>query len=219
MRRAVWALLAAVVVAGGCGGGEDEGDPVAFCGLLREGVGFDATDVTGLEELEAVAPIDIRPAVRELSNTSRRLDDIPDSDLAELFAAATDPDAGQASIDLEQYAVEQCGLDPGADGPDVGAIDADTALADLSSYVSENFGTTAWADDLDFGVAFEFGRLDSVAATFRGEPDPEDAPLEVCNALAVYLYEIQGGTGRVSVEDDDGVLISREGPDERCLQP
>ncbi len=219
MGRAGWVVLAGILVAAGCGGGEDEGDPVAFCGMLREGVGFDATDVTGLEELETVAPIDIRPAVRELSNTSRRLDDIPDTELAELFAAATDPEAGQARLDLEQYAVDQCGLEPGADGPEIGAVDADAALADLASYVAENFGTTAWADDLEFGVAFAFGRLDSVAATFRSDPDPEDAPLEVCNALAVYLYEIQGGTGRVTVEDDEGVLISREGPDERCLEP
>lgn len=219
MRRTLWVVLVGMLIAGGCGGGEDEGDPVAFCRLLREGVGFDATDVAGLEELEGVAPIDIRPAVRELSNTSRQLEDIPDTDLAELFAAATDPDADRARRDLEQYAVDQCGLEPGADGPEAGAIDAETALADLASYITENFGTTEWADDLEFGVAFAFGRLDSVAATFRSDPDPEDAPLEVCNALAVYLYEIQGGTGRVSVEDADGVLISREGPDERCLEP
>ncbi len=219
MRRAGWVVLVGVLVASACGGGEDEGDPVAFCRLLREGAGFDATDVTGLEELEAVAPIDIRPAVRELSNTSRRLEDIPDTELAELFAAATDPEAGQARLDLEQYAVDQCGLEPGADGPEPGAIDAETALGDLAAYITENFSTTEWADDLDFDVAFEFGRLDSVAATFRDDPDPEDAPLEVCNALAVYLYEIQGGTGRVSVEDGEGVLMSREGPDERCREP
>ena len=97
--------------------------------------------------------------------------------------------------------------------------DEAAARADLADYLDTNFGTTEWVDEIEVAVAFEFGRLDSLEASFRDDPADADHALAACNALAVYLYELRDGTGSVLVVLDGELLASRTGPDGVCVRP
>ena len=50
------------------------------------------------EVLEVVAPKEVRAAVTKLANTASSLEDIAETDLESLFAAAFDPEAESARI-------------------------------------------------------------------------------------------------------------------------
>lgn len=220
-RRGGALVVAVVLVLGAvaCGGEEDPGDPDAFCDLLRAGVGF-GTEPERLDELEAVAPPDIRVTVRQLANTARSLDQIPDQNLDELFSAAFDPEAIEARAELRRYAVDSCGSPAELiDEPGSTVSDQDAADAAIVEYLANNFRTTAWVDDLDVTATLAFGRLESVQARFFTPPASPDDALAACNALAVYLYEIHDGTGEVNVELGDTLLAGRSGPDAPCVRP
>jgi hypothetical protein len=219
LRHGTAALVFAVLVAA-CSGTEDPGDPEAFCELLRDGIGLSAGGTDGLDALEAAAPPDIRSTVRELANTARSLDEIPDADLDELFSAAFDPDAVEARDGLRTYAVERCGstLVPVDEAVDGVADEAD-AEAQLASYIATNFGTTTWAGQLSIDAGFAFGRLDSLHAEFADDPASPDDALAACNALAVFLYEIESGSGEIRVTQDDTLLAGRSGPSAPCVRP
>ncbi|MDH3754264.1 MAG: hypothetical protein OEU32_10375 [Acidimicrobiia bacterium] len=222
VRRLAALTFASALLVAACGGDtEDPGDQAAFCDLLREGVGLTGGAVGDFERLADVAPPDIRLAVRELGNTARSLDDIPDENLEELFAAAFDPEAVEAGAELDLYAVEVCGSDPVAAEPTPAedANDSDASLADLEDYIAANFSTTTWAGNVQFDVAFEFGRLDSIEANFDRPPDSADDALAACNAVAVFLYELRDATGTVAVVSGDDLLASRSGPDTPCVRP
>ena len=198
----------------------DPGDPVAFCDLLRQGIGLgNSTD--GLVDLEAVAPPEIQTQVRELANSARSLDDIADTELEELFAAAFDPEAIEARAALNQYAVDQCGSGIDTDGTTQASTFENEIAArnDLQTYLNDNFGNSAWVDGIAIEAIFAFGVLDSVEAQFKRVPKNTDESLEACSALSVYLYELQSGSGSVSVNHGDDVLASRTDPEGLCIQP
>ncbi len=214
------AALTVAVLVGACSRTEDPGDPEAFCALLRDGIGLSASGTDGLDDLEAAAPPDIRSTVRELANTARSLDEIPDSELDELFSAAFDPEAVEARKGLRSYAVEQCGstsvpVDQAVDGLN----DEADAEAQLASYIATNFGTTTWAGQLSIDAGFAFGRLDSLHAEFADDPAAPDDALAACNALAVFLYEIESGSGEITVMRGETLLAGRSGPGAPCVRP
>lgn len=218
--RVVAAALVVTMASAACSATEDPGDPEAFCELLREGVGLTAGGTDRLDELETAAPPDIRVGVRQLANTVRSLDEIPDADLGELFSAAFDPEAVEARSTLLQYAVDQCGSAPTVlDEPLEAPLDSAEADAQLLEYVTTNFGTTAWVPLLTVETVFEFGRLDSVRGEFSDEPPTPVDSLAACNALAVYLYELQDGVGEVTVRLGDTLLAGRSGPASQCVRP
>jgi hypothetical protein len=219
LRLGTAALVFAILVAA-CSATEDPGDPEAFCALLRDGIGLSAGGTDGLDALEAAAPPEIRSTVRELANTVRSLDEIPDDELGELFSAAFDPEAVEARNGLRTYAVEQCGstsvpVDQAVDG----VVDEADAEAQLASYIATNFGTTTWAGQLSVDAGFAFGRLDSLHAEFADDPDAPDDALAACNALAVFLYEIESGSGEIRVTHGDTLLAGRSGPSAPCVRP
>lgn len=221
LRSILAVCLALSLVAAACSKETvDPGDPVAFCDLLRQGIGLgNSTD--GLVDLEAVAPPEIRTQVRELANSARSLDDIADTELEELFSAAFDPEAIEARAALNQYAIDQCGSGIDTDGTTEASTFENEIAArnDVQTYLNDNFGSSDWVDGIAIEAIFAFGVLDSVEAQFKRAPKNTDESLEACNALSVYLYALQSGSGSVSVNHGDDVLASRTDPEGLCIQP
>ena len=217
---AIAVAIAVVLASTACAGKPDPGNPEAFCELLRDGVGLSTGGTGGLDELETAAPPDIRLVVRQVTNSVRSLDEIPDADLGELFEAAFDSDAVDARTTLRRYAVTECGSAPTTlDEPLVEAASEGNAEAQLLAYIETNFGTTAWFSLLSVEPIFEFGRLESLHAEFSVKPASPDDSLAACNALAVYLFELQGGSGEVAVRLNDALLAGRSGPTAQCVRP
>ena len=207
------APLALLVAA--CGGG-DTSDLDAYCNLVRDGVGFGASNVAvqeaELQELLGVAPGEVRDAVLELINTTRSLDDIDELD--QLFDAAFDPDAQAAKADFDRFAVEACGIDASA-LPD-GRVDSAAGLVtDIGAYVDANFESATWVPKVRYDVEREGGALHDITVTFVVDARDDEAQ-QACAALSVYLYELRDADGSVIVMSDDLVSVQRSGPDAAC---
>lgn len=215
VRKLLVVLCAVALFASACGG-DDPGDKEAFCGQLREGRGIASPEATinpaDFELLGAVAPKEIRSAVTKLANTARSLDEIGDSDLEALFAAAFDPEAETARLELFAYAENDCGIDSEGLQADAARL---AAIEDVREYVTNNFGGASWADALTYRVDNDQDGLNGVTAVFRRRAIGDEA-LDVCRALSVYLYELHEGEGAVAVERGAQDLAMRSGPDATC---
>ncbi|MFV2040175.1 MAG: hypothetical protein ACC660_08020, partial [Acidimicrobiales bacterium] len=88
-------------------------------------------------------------------------------------------------------------------------------IADVRSYVQNSFGRTGWARKVRYEIERVDGTLNGVTATFR-VPASDDEPAQVCAALSVYLYELRGASGDITVVDKGEVVFQREGPDGEC---
>ncbi|MCB0994986.1 MAG: hypothetical protein KDB21_07845 [Acidimicrobiales bacterium] len=211
------AALAAVLSA--CGG-DDAGDKEAFCELLRDGVGIGSdsaeVDPGDFARLSEVAPPEIRDAVRQLANTARSLDEIPDAELDELFAAAFDPEAVAARDELLAYAVGTCGVDAG--DIEGGRISNDDVLiTEVAGYLQTNFASEPWLDDIRIAMVRDDSVLDGVTVTFERRTSRNEA-IDVCNAVSVWLYALKDADGAVTVLYDGAVVAGRVGPDASCDQ-
>lgn len=197
-------------------GGDDNGDLEAYCELIQRGIGLSASNqsvqATEYEQLREVAPPEIRDSVQELLNTTRGFSDIEELD--QLFDAAFDPDAQAARTEFFEHAQAICGYEGAAVAADRVTASTDT-LNDLRSYVSSNFGTESWTAKVRFDPVETGDVLTDVEVTFIIPPE-DDEPLEACNAVAVYLYELRDGTGAVTVVSDDLIVAGRSGPGAGC---
>ncbi len=203
------------MVAAACGGG-DNSDLDAYCALVRDGVGVGAAggaeQAAQLDELLAVAPGEIRDAVLELENTTRSLIEIEEID--QLFDAAFDPDAQAARQEFVQFAVDSCGVS--AEALPAGRVGSDSEfIADIQGYVNSNFAGAGWVPKVRYDIEREEAALQSISVTFVVEAGGDEAS-QACAALSVYLYELRGATGLVSVIDGGLVVVERQGPDGRC---
>ena len=213
-----WALLlAGALLISACGGG-DSSDVDAYCRFVRDGVGVgDVTGSAPAEEFDVlldVAPDEISDAVQQLRNTSRNLGEIDDVD--QLFEAAFDPDAQAARSTFAAFAIETCGIDE--DALPAGRVASVSELvADVRGYVDSNFGSEAWVPKVRYDISREDGALHDVQVKFV-VPASADEPLQACNAVAVYLYELRDADGEVSVLDGGLTVVRREGPDDTCAE-
>lgn len=216
VRTRAGALLTAIaVVVAACGGG-NSGDLETYCALLRDGVGLRASNTSvqesEFEQLLEVAPSDVRGAVLELSNATRSLEDIDELD--QLFDAAFDPDAQAARVAFNEHAAQACGVSgqaiPG------GAV-ATTAgiVADLRAYVDNNFSGSAWLPKVRYDVQLADEELDGVKVTFVVGASDDEAT-QACAAISVYVYELRGANGEVTVVDDGLVTVRRASADALC---
>ncbi len=214
-QRLLAALVAIAVIASACGGGGG-GDLEAYCELLSEGKGLSASNevvqAADFAALLEVAPAEVRDAVQELTNTTRGLRDIDELD--QLFSAAFDPEAQAARTGFTQHAVTVCGVDSATLPP--GEVDTTAALVDdVEAYVESNFAAASWVPKVRYDVDRVDGDLDGITVTFIIDAEG-DEPINACNALAVYLYELRRGAGEVAVVSDGLVVTRRAGPDASC---
>ncbi|MGI9622572.1 MAG: hypothetical protein ACR2PK_07025 [Acidimicrobiales bacterium] len=214
--RLLAALLLLAVIAAGCGGGNN-GDEEAYCDLIRSGVAIAPADqagqAAGFEELLEVAPEEVRDAVQQLRNTTRGLTEI--EEVEQLFEAAFDPDAQAARMLFNQHAVEVCEFDGQALSDDRLGSAADP-LNNLLAYVANNFVGEVWTTKVRYDIQQgEDASLESVTITFVLAPSGNEH-VQACNALAVYLYEIERAEGEVTVVDGGDVVVRRASPDGSC---
>jgi len=195
----------------------DPGDPKAFCNQLEEGVGLTDGEVNPaeFEALSLTAPPEIRVVVNQLRNSARDLSEIANDDpinLAELFSARFDPEALDARQRLEDYAVEDCGIDLEAGVP----VPVEELQSQLRSYLETNHSTAPWFANIDVRPVVENGQLHSILAGFLS-PAAGDELREACEALSVYLYAVRGAAGSVGVQDyNSTVIMRRAGPNAVC---
>lgn len=208
-------LVMALLSITACSSGEDSGNQQAFCGLLKDGVGLSASNQTlvDFDNLETVAPVEIRATIARLRNTALDLSEIDPLDVEALFNARFDPNALAARDALNEFAEVQCDLDLESGPP----VRADDASAELDQYLDANFKDAPWSDSIDITVGVSSGRLHSIVARYVAAPADLEEPAEVCRALSVYLYSITEGEGTVSVEVDGGVVAFRAGPEASCI--
>jgi len=205
------AAIAAVILLGSaCSDDGDEGDPEAFCELLVEGVGQADGDVdpAEFEALAEVAPSEVISAVEKLAVTATDVETLDYTDREALFAASFDPDATEARQELEVYAIEECDI----------PVDQALLEAELAEFLAINFTDARWLDDIEVSVSIESGVISGIEANHLSRPLAGDS-VEVCRALAVYLYEVSGGDGPVRVFLGEKLLVSRENREATCQRP
>ncbi len=137
--------MAAALVFAGCGGSDGGGDTEAFCERVRaleaadESVDDDvAAAAAEFEALIDDAPAELRDDLRIVVDAFTELDAIDENDpeAFELFFELFErPEFVEASETLEQFGVEECGLDPSSDDE----VDPGAAVGDE--------GTDPFADD------------------------------------------------------------------------
>ncbi len=216
-KRALAGLVAMSVVAGACGGG-DTADPEAFCELIREGVGVGAsnqdTQAQEFDQLLVVAPDEVGEAVQQLSNTTRGLRDIDELD--QLFAAAFDPDAQAARADFNEYAVDVCGYTGEALADDQVTSTTDP-LNDLRTFISDSFPGEAWASKVRYDITDADGAVIDIRVTFIIGANG-DEPIQACNAVSIYAYQVRDASGAVAVFDDELLVAGRDGATGICAE-
>ena len=203
-------VLALAILGAACSGGDDEGDPEAFCELLLDGVAQadGEVDPAEYEALAEVAPGEVRSAVDKLRNTATDVETLDHTDLEALFAASFDPDATEARRELEVYAVSECDI----------PIDQARVEAQLDEFLAINFTDARWLEEVEVLISTEAGVISGIEAGFLSRPRGSDA-VEVCRALAVYLYEVSDGDGPVRVYFEEKLLVSRESREATCQRP
>ena len=128
------ALLAVAVIGAGCGGddgseGETE-DPTAYCAAVVDGqasLGGDVQDpvaaqaaVEAFDRLVDTAPPSIEDDVRTIADLVDQIaaaDPADEDGVADLFAAALDPEFLAASSNVQEFTRVQCGIDLGGASP------------------------------------------------------------------------------------------------------
>jgi hypothetical protein len=167
-RTAIGVAASVALVLAGCGGSDSGGDIEAFCDQIRaldaagEAAGEDlATAAEQFDALTDDAPDDIEDDLRIVVDAFGELDEIDEDDPAsfELFFEIFErPDFVAAIETLEQFGVDECGLEPATDAsaPD------DVIGGDIESGV---IGSET-SDDVDDGAV--------KTASVPGDPYDED---------------------------------------------
>ncbi len=211
------ACLVVLVLLPSCGG-NDDGDIETFCSLIDQGAG----DLTGgladsapLDDLLAVSPKEIRPAVEQLRNLARDFNDIDPAALDQLFAAAFDADAKSARQSFDAFVADACGVDNATSG---GAerVDPDQLARQLQDFVQANFRDDSWVGKVHYEVTAETDLPWAVRVVFDEAATPEE-PATACRRVSVWLYEVERQPGAIEVIDDD-LVAARAGPQGSCAE-
>lgn len=201
-------MMMAIVVAA-CSGGKS-GDLESYCALLQDGVGLQSANTPvqepEFEQLLGVAPSDVRDAVRELSNTTRSLEEIKELD--QLFDVAFDPAAQAARRRFNEHATQVCGINRGE--LILSATTSADVIADLRAYADDNFGGSSWLPKVRYDVKFEGEDLVGIDVTFVVDAR-DDETAQACAAVSVYFYELLEAIGEVSVINEGLVAVRRTG--------
>lgn len=222
-RRLLCLVLVLCLIAASCGDDEDPGDLDAFCALVDDGTGMlvaaegDAvaagSQAEEFEELEAVAPTDIRGAVSQIANRERDLGEI--DDLAELFDAAFSPKALQARRDYRTFVLEQCQIDVG----EVVEEEPLSLVRGLRASATETSAGESWVEKVIYSQETPLLQETIVTITFRTRPLGDEA-IGACNAASSYIYGELGQQGTViAVVFADSLQVQRLGSESSCSTP
>ncbi len=151
-RTAVGVVAAAALALAGCGGSDGGGDTEAFCEQIRE---LDAASDAAEEDITATAdefdaliddaPDELKDDLRIVVDAFAELDAIDEDDpeafelFFELFQR---PEFLEATETLEQFGIDECGLEPPADtdAPDDVTSGADDVIGDDGADFGEDDG-------------------------------------------------------------------------------
>lgn len=250
MHRIVVSVFSAIVLlfaAAACGS-DGSGDAQAFCetvGALDaqdEGAEDSIPDVEELDELAANAPDEISDEVELLVEGFKQAaeleeSDDPDEAFAVIFGLMLDPEFIAAMEDLEDYMIEECGMDPedvdvamdddaedeNAEDDDADPFDEDeesTVMGVLTGEVEDRYDELLDEAGLTSG-GFGWGQLGSdgqiwITIQLDGDDvdDHIDAIVEVCEGMSSLLAEHPDaeGTGMVEIDtaEDYEVVVTNE---------
>jgi hypothetical protein len=112
----------------GGGGGGQAMSTEEFCELLRESEADPSDDASfeALDELVAAAPPEIRDDLELVRDRLQQLEGLDEDDPAAFEAVMElmgDPEFVAASERLEEFGVEECGMEPSDTGTTLGAVD------------------------------------------------------------------------------------------------
>lgn len=233
MRRflAPWFALVLLLVACGDDGGGG-GSAAAFCALLEEEAlptGGEEPDLDTLRELAETAPSEIRDDLDTLLDAFAELEDL-DEDDPESFGAAfeifLDPSVAAAGANLEEFAVDECGLDPddldgGSDfgddfddldfGDDFDDFDPDEvdptelSIDGIKAHFAANHEGEAFVD-----AVFGYGIFGDSQIELNGDFDGDDDALAACEAVADYAIPINPDVVIEVTDGDEELLASNE---------
>ena len=153
-------VVSAALALGGCGGSDGVGDTEAFCEQIRaidetdDDVAADDDIAAAAEQFDALiddAPDEIADELRVVVDAFAELDEIDENDpeAFELFFELLQrPDFVEATETLEQFGVDECGLEPETDteGPDEVTSDAgiDGGEVKATTVPGDPYGEEFW---------------------------------------------------------------------------
>jgi hypothetical protein len=206
------------VASGGQTPAAADGDLDEFCAAMDDlgddgGPFEDEAELEAFEALAPSAPPEIRDDMVLVADALRRVDaEIEqaedDGDLDAVMEAAfglmLDPEVLEASERLEQFLVEECGIEP-VDGP--GEIESPGEMAVMGVALSEveaRFEEIAASLGLDADYYLNrmgTDRLSQLLVTVSGgDGDDADDMLEVCDQLSAFLADHSDAEGTASIE-------------------
>ena len=215
MKRVASCLVIGVLLVA-CGDDDSSGggDQEAFCETLAssaEGPDLESEEgIAAFRELIEVAPGEIRGDLDVLADAVERLEGLDENDpdaFEEFFTIALDPRVVSATENLEDYAVERCGLDPDNfddDGEESGSdpleVDADLGVVSvdgIQAHLDAEYTGAEWVDEIN-GWSVFMGRRVEV----QGDDLADDA-LVACEAILGYATGIDP-EATVKVSDFSG---------------
>jgi hypothetical protein len=216
----------------GAGGDVDE-----FCDFLVEmdaqgDLDFedDPDEVAAvMAEMRRLAPREIRDEIDVMLDILVQMAEMDEDDpdaFGEIMALMFDPEVIAAGETLEEFGVEECGLEPedddetdfGFDDSDVNVDEDDEDARDPASidamqdYVDDAYSQESWADKLSSWV--RIGSDISVGPI--AEELSEDEAFAACDALLEYLTSIDSDA-QLTISDSEGnPLVMRGRGDPAC---
>jgi len=225
-RFAIGAAAALALALAGCGGSDGGGDTEAFCEQVRA---IDAADeavdddlAAAAEEFEALiddAPDEIKDDLRIVVDAFAELAELDEDDpegFEQFFELLQRPDFVDATETLEQFGVDECGLEPATDTETPDEVPSD---AEQASGVDAESADDGAGDDTDDGsVKTTTVPGDPYNEEFWGPIDPDEISIPGIEQHLDVNYPDEGWFGGSlngsSVSDGLVVVIANlEGDD------
>ncbi len=229
MRALLIAPLLLLVACGSDDGGGGDGDAGAFCEQISILQTTTAPDEDiNLDQFDAlidVAPSEVSDELGLLRDVFVQIEEAGDDEdaLAAVFALIGDPEFEQANITLNEYVLDECGIDLEETGDEADAIDtgddtssgvgddADMIEADVTefsldgmqAYVATNFGDRPWSEEIN-----SWGIIGESEVEVGG--DLEADADEICNALVAWAAPLNADA-TVAVTDLAGDVTYASG--------
>jgi hypothetical protein len=218
------------------GGGSVE----EFCEFLRESEDSEIdinedpeAAAEAMETMRELAPEEIREDIEVLLDVMEQLAELDEDDpdaMGAVFGLFFQPDVMAAAENLEDFGVDECGLEPTENDftdPDFGGEtvttdgfdfdfdegDDDTddpfSIDAMQAYLDDEYGDEPWIDKIASWSIFG----DEVEVAPFGEELTEDEAFAICDALLEYLESIDSDA-QLTVTDEDGEGIVMRGRDD-----
>ncbi len=220
-------------------GAGEGGDAQAFCDFMAEQEDLDINEdpeevAAAMEEMRRLAPDEIRDDVEELLRVMEKFADIDEDDpeaFGEIMALVMDPRFVAVGERLDEFGVEECGLEEGelmgddgdgeftpitsGEGDDDGNVDLDEheggmSIDVLQEHIDEGYGDEEWADKLSSWSILGATEV-QVGSLGRELTVPE--AMAACEALAEKVFELEP-EATLEIVDTENEAVARRGPDD-----